>query len=239
MNQSGSILEINGIQVYYELHGYGEPLLLLHGGGGSAEHFEHMLPELAQHFQVITPDSRAQGRSTDTDQPLSYRQMVEDMIGLLDALDIDSAYVGGWSDGAAIAMQIAMHYPERVRALLLTPVDLSAEALTDEFWKESEQWKLPEKLVTWWQTRVSPTEDDLRAIRVPTLIVAGENEQFIKREYFVRWQELIPNAETVWIADTDHFLVINQPNQVNQAIISFLRKCQSKQNSEHRPVNKH
>ena len=224
MNQSGSVLEINGIQLYYKIHGHGEPLLLLHGGGGSAEHFEHMLPELARHFQVLTPDSRAQGRSTDTSQPLSYRQMVEDMIGLLDALGIDTAYVGGWSDGAAIAMHIAIYYPERVRALLLTPVDLSAEALTDEFWKESEQWELPEKLVTWWQTRVSPTEEELQGIRAPTLIVAGENEQFIKREYFVRWQEVIPNAETVWIADTDHFLVINKPDQVNQAIISFLKK---------------
>jgi pimeloyl-ACP methyl ester carboxylesterase len=73
MSQPGQYLALNGISLSYEVHGVGEPLLLLHGGGGSAAHFERMLPELTQHFQVITPDSRAQGRSTDSEQPLSYR----------------------------------------------------------------------------------------------------------------------------------------------------------------------
>jgi len=131
----GEVLQINGISLYYEVYGQGEPLLLLHGGGGSAENFNLMLPELAEHFQVITPDSPAQGRSTDTDQPLSHRQMVDDMIGLLDSLGIDSAYVGGWSDQASIAIHMAIYHPERVRALLLTPVDLSSDALTDVFWE--------------------------------------------------------------------------------------------------------
>ncbi len=226
MNQSGAFLKVNRISLYYENHGHGEPLLLMHGGGGSAEHFALMLPELAQHFQVITPDSRAQGRSTDTDQPLSYRQMVEDMVALLDDLGIDSAYVGGWSDGAAIAIHMAIYYPERVRALLLTPVDLSAEALTEAFWKQAGKWNLPEKLVTWWQTRPAPTVEELAGISVPTLIVAGENEQFIKREYFEPWSQVIPHAELTWITDTDHFLVLHKPAEVNQAILSFLRKHQ-------------
>ena len=220
----GEFLQINGISLYYEVHGQGEQLLLLHGGGSSAENFNLMLPELTKHFRVITPDSRSQGRSTDTEEPLSYRLMVEDMIGLLDSLGIDSAYVGGWSDGAAIAIHMAIYYPERVRALLLTPVDLSAEALTEVFWEQVEQWDMPEKLETWWRSRSSPAEGELSGIRVPTLIVAGKDEQFIKHDHFVWWHRVIPNSELVWIPETDHFLVVNKPDEVNQVFLSFLNK---------------
>ena len=79
------------------MRGEGEPLLLLHGGGGSAEHFNAMLPELSELYQIITPDTRAQGRSSDTDEPMSYRQFADDMVTLLDSLGIASAYV---ADGA-------------------------------------------------------------------------------------------------------------------------------------------
>jgi pimeloyl-ACP methyl ester carboxylesterase len=224
MSQPGQYLALNGISLYYEVHGAGEPLLLLHGGGGSAAHFERMLPALTQHFQVITPDSRAQGRSTDSDQPLSYRQLVEDMVGLLDALGMAAAYVGGWSDGAAIALHLALYHPQRVRALVLTPVDLSAEALTAEFWQQAAQWQVPEKLITWWRTRTSPTVAELQSIRAPTLIVAGEREQFIQHAHFAQWQHVLPNAELVWIPAADHALVLTHPDEVNQAILSFLRK---------------
>jgi len=221
----GSFLQINGISLYYEVHGEGEPLLMLHGGGGSAEHFNPMLPELSERFQVITPDTRAQGRSTDTDEALSYRQFADDMVALLDSLGIASAYVGGWSDGAAIAIHIAMHHPERVRALLLTAVDLSSEALTETFLEESKQWNLPEKLSTFWfQTRTTPTTEELAAIRTPTLFVIGEEEQYIKPAHLAWQYESIPQSEVVWIPEADHMLVLENPDEVNEAFISFIAK---------------
>lgn len=220
----GDTLKINGISLYYEVRGQGEPLLLLHGGGGSAEHFNLMLPELTKHFRVITPDSRAQGRSTDTDEPLSYHQMVEDMIGLLDSLGIDAAYVGGWSGGAADAIHMAIYYPERIRALLLTPAALSAEALTEVFWEQFEQWDVPEKLGKWWRTRSGPTEEELAGIRAPTLIVAGKDEQFVKHDHFAWWHRVIPSSELLWLPEADHFSVVNKPDAVNRAFLSFLSR---------------
>lgn len=225
-NATGKFLQINGISLFYELHGQGEPLLLMHGGGGSSANFKAMLPGLINHYRVITPDSRAQGRSTDTDQPLSYRQIVNDMVALLDWLGIDSAYVGGWSDGAGVALHMAIYHPERVRALVLTPVDLSAEGLTAAFWEQSRQWNLSEKLMTWWRTRSSPSEETLAGISVPTLVIAGENEQFIKHSHFEGWQQMIPNSELVWIPKASHFLVFEKPAEVNQAILTFLNGIQ-------------
>jgi pimeloyl-ACP methyl ester carboxylesterase len=219
----GTYLPINGISLYYEEHGQGEPLLLLHGGAGSAENFNLMLPGLAKHYRVITPDSRAQGRSTDDDKPLSYLQMVDDMIALLDALDIGSAYVGGWSDGAAIALHMAIYHPKRVRALLLTPVDLTSDGLSDLFWEETKEMEFPEKLETWWRERLRPTEEDMSGINVPTLFVIGENEQYVKLDH-VSWQyKLIPGAEVAWIPDADHILPA-YPDAVNGAFLSFLKQ---------------
>lgn len=221
----GDMLQINGISLYYEVRGQGEPLLLMHYGGGSAETFNRILPELSKHFRVITPDSRAQGRSTDSDEPLSYRLFVDDMVDLLDSLGIDSAYVGGASDGAAIAIHMALYHPERVRALLLGPVDLSPEALTEVFWGNVEQFALPEKLTTlWFETRISPTQEELAAIQVPTLFVIGEEEQYVKLDH-VAWQyESIPTAEVVWIPDADHSQFVSKPDEVSQEILSFLNR---------------
>ena len=217
----GERLKVNGISLYYEVHGQGEPLLLMHGAGGSAENFNLMLPELSKHYRVITPDTRAQGRSTDADGPVSYRGMVEDMIALLDALEIDSAYVGGWSDGAAIALHMAIYHPTRVRALLLTPVDLSPDGLVDSYWEETEQHAFPEKLVTWWRTRAGPTEQELVGISIPTLFVIGKEEQYVKPEHLAWQYQSIPGAEVVWIPSVDHMLV-TKPDAVSEAFLSFL-----------------
>jgi pimeloyl-ACP methyl ester carboxylesterase len=230
-NGEEDVLHINGISLYYQVYGQGEPLLLMHGGNGSSENFRAMLPELMKHFQVITPDSRAHGRSTDSDKPLSYRQLVDDMVGLLDALRIDSVYAGGWSDGAGTGLHMAIYHPNRVSALILTPVDLSAEALSDIFWEDAEarNWNIPNKLATWWSTRTSPSEEELSRIEVPTLIIAGQDEQYIKHDYFKRWNQLIPNSELVWIPAASHFLVYEKPDEVNQAILSFLDNLQMKE----------
>lgn len=221
----GKYLNINGISLYYEVRGSGEPLLLLHYGAGSAENFNPLHPNLTSHFQVITPDSRAQGRSSDSEEPLSYRLMVDDMITLMDSLGIDSAYVGGASDGAAIAIHMAIHHPERVRALILGAVDLSSDALTDVFWEEVKQYDIPEKLATlWYETRISPTKEQLAEIDAPTLLLIGEEEQYIKFEH-IAWQaNSIPNATEVWIPEADHFVFTTHPNKVSSAILSFLNK---------------
>ncbi len=200
----GQFVEINGISLYYEVRGQGEPLLLLHGGGGSAEGFNPILPEWTQYFRVITPDSRAQGRSSDTSEPLSYRLMVSDMIGLLDQMQIKSAYVGGHSDGASIALHMAIYHPERVRALLLGAGDLSVDGLSGSFWDATANMKFPERLETWWKTRSRPTDDELRSIRAPTLFVIGKREPFVKRDHLAWQYGMIPDAEVVWLPNVGH-----------------------------------
>src|SRR5258708_4343950 len=94
----GRYLSVRNIRMYYELHGSGRPLLMLHGGAGNGMQFEHQVPAFSTTRLCIVPDCCAQGRTTDRPGPLTYHAMAEDMIALLDHLHVRSVDVMGWSD---------------------------------------------------------------------------------------------------------------------------------------------
>ena len=99
---------INDIQMYYAVYGEGDPVLLIHGGLGSADVWGFQIPALAEKHKVIVADSRGHGRSTRSDQPYSYALMADDYVALLDYLKIDKTALVGWSDGAIIGLEIAI-----------------------------------------------------------------------------------------------------------------------------------
>src|SRR5215207_5065277 len=110
---------INGLQMYYEIHGSGGvPLLLLHGSLGSLEMFRPLLPALTQNRQVIAVDQQAHGRTADIDRPLRYEQLADDAAAFLRYLDLDRADVFVFSMGATAAWQLAIRHPELVRKLV-------------------------------------------------------------------------------------------------------------------------
>ena len=114
----GKYAEVNGIKVYYEIYGTGEPLLLLHGNGAAIGSFSSQIPELSKHFKVIAVDSRAQGKSTDSDAEITYALMASDMSALIDQLHLGSVDVVGWSDGGNIGLELALAHPEQVKKLV-------------------------------------------------------------------------------------------------------------------------
>src|SRR5438552_12346840 len=93
----GKYADIRGFKMYYETYGSGQPLLIIHGNGGSINNFMYQIPYFSKNYKVIVADSRAQGKSVDNSDTLSYEMMTDDLNALLDALHIDSAYVIGWS----------------------------------------------------------------------------------------------------------------------------------------------
>ena len=111
--------QVNGIDLYYEIHGSGTPLVLLHGGYVDSDMWRIETAMLSHHYQVIEIDSRGHGRSTDGTVPITYELMTRDTLALLDQLNIDNAHFVGWSDGAVIAAQVAAFYPERMNKLVL------------------------------------------------------------------------------------------------------------------------
>jgi pimeloyl-ACP methyl ester carboxylesterase len=118
-NPEGNYAEVNGLNMYYEIHGSGEPLILLHGGVGAIEMFGEVLPLLAEGRRVVAVDLQAHGRTADIDRPLSYEMMADDIAALIGHLGLEKADVMGYSLGGGVALQTAIRHPEVVRKLVL------------------------------------------------------------------------------------------------------------------------
>jgi pimeloyl-ACP methyl ester carboxylesterase len=117
-----SYADVNGVSVYYEEHGSGRPLVLLHGGLGSSDMYGSILPVLAKDRRVITVDLQAHGRTADVDRPLRYETLGDDVAGLIGHLGLAQADVMGYSFGAATALRTAIQHPGLVRRLVLVSI---------------------------------------------------------------------------------------------------------------------
>lgn len=118
----------NGINLYYEVRGAGEPLLLIAGFACDHAIWSMLVPSLARKYQVISFDNRGVGQSSSPDGPYSVQQMAEDVAALLGQIGVDHAHVAGHSMGGQIAQELALAYPDKVRSLML----VASSAMTDE-----------------------------------------------------------------------------------------------------------
>ncbi len=118
MNQ-GKYLQVNGLNLYYEVHGEGQPLVLLHGGLGGIDMFPQLLPTLAASRQVIGVDLQGNGHTADIDRPFSFEQMADDVAALIEKLALAPSDVMGYSLGGGVTLQSAIHHPHLVRKLVL------------------------------------------------------------------------------------------------------------------------
>ena len=198
---SGQYAEVNGINLYYETHGAGRPLILLHGGLGSGEMFGPVLPALAERHQVIAVDLQGHGRTADIDRPIDIRLMADDIAALIDHLALASPDVVGYSLGGGVAWQTAFKYPKKIRRLVAVSANIRADAIypemraqqgqvnaaAAEFMKDTPMYQLyqrvaprPEdfpRLLTKIGESMSKGYDfteEVRGLQVPTLIVAAD-----------------------------------------------------------------
>lgn len=118
---------VNGLKIYYEIHGTGEPLILLHGGLGSSDMFSEIMPLLSKKKQVIAVDLQAHGRTADISRPLSYEAMADDVAALIHSLKIEKADVMGYSVGGEVALRTAIQHPEVVRKLVIVSATFSRD----------------------------------------------------------------------------------------------------------------
>ncbi len=241
----GQTVTINGADLYYEIHGdsAGQPVLLLHGGLGNTEWWANQSPVLAAAgHRVVAMDSRGHGRSTWGDAPITVvPQMAADALGLLDHLGIAKTDVVGWSDGAVIGLDLAIHHPERlgrvvayganftpdgVHALVPSPQLLPFERLVADYHRLSPEPQRFEELVATLDAlyRVAPnySEAELGSIGVPVLVLDGAEEEFIEPEHTRRLAELIPGAELLLMPGTGHFAPFAQPAEFNRIVLAFL-----------------
>ncbi|HKW72008.1 MAG TPA: alpha/beta hydrolase [Candidatus Dormibacteraeota bacterium] len=193
--------DVNGINLYYETHGTGRPLILLHGGLGSGEMFGPILPQLAERHQVIAVDLQGHGRTADIDRPIDVRLMADDIAALIDHLGLEKPDVVGYSLGGGVALYTAVKYPDKVRRLVVVSANVRRDAIPAEMLAQQGQVNAAAaefmKDTPMYQTyqRVAPRPDDfprlldkmgqsmagdydysdeVRGLQVPTLIVGGD-----------------------------------------------------------------
>jgi len=131
--------DVNGLHMYYETHGSGRPIVLLHGGLGSGEMFGPVTGLLAANHQLIVPDLQGHGRTADIDRPLDIRLMADDIAALIDELGLDNPDVVGFSLGGGVAFFTASKHPERVRRLVMASAHIRRDAIPPEMLAQQEQ----------------------------------------------------------------------------------------------------
>lgn len=237
--------DLNHIRMYYVVRGSGPVLVLLHGGAGNGDQFEHQVGEFEKHYKLIIPDMCAQGRTTDRPGPLTFHAMAEDVIALMDQLGIKRFDVMGWSDGGVTGIDIAIHHPGRIKHLVTFGANFSPDGLNpaDVAWNDTatvagfgdgmrEGWmKLnPEpahyevalgKVLVLWKTLPKFTPAELGSIRTRVLVCAGEND-LIRLDHTKALVKAIPNAKMWIVPAASHSAMIEKPELVNPKVLAFL-----------------
>ncbi|MFX1379582.1 MAG: alpha/beta fold hydrolase [Promethearchaeota archaeon] len=243
-------VDIGDIKMYYATFGTGEPVFLLHGGMVDYTSWFFQIKELAKHFRIIAPDTRAHGRTTDSDKPLSYQLFASDISQLMEKLDIKKASFVGWSDGGCTSLVLGLEYPELVNKLVLcgTPYNISnfypeifesfsnvdpnnlpkeykfIRRAYEKVASDPDNWlKLIEKEMDMAKREPNFTLDQLKNIESPSLIIDGEKEQLYPLEVMQEMTKAIPNARLEVIPGGTHLVLMEKPKLISQLIISFLK----------------
>lgn len=212
---------VHGVNYYHEIHGNGEPVLLLHGGLGSIDMFAPILPAFAKARAVIAVDLQGHGRSSLGDRPMRVQDMADDMTEILDQLEYDTVDVVGYSLGGGVALHVAARHPERVRRLVIISTGYSQDGFHPEMlpqqaqvsgaiadmMKETPMYKsyvavaphpqdfpkLLDRLGDFMRTPFD-FEEDVKKIQAQTLLVFGDADMF-QLEHVVRFYKLLGGAQ--------------------------------------------
>jgi pimeloyl-ACP methyl ester carboxylesterase len=243
--QSG-LAPVNGIKIWYATFGpaKGEPVILLHGGLANANYWGKQVRALEGRYRVIVMDSRGHGRSTRNDQPNGYDLMASDVIGLMDFLHIPKAAIVGWSDGAIVGLDIALHHAERLTKLFAfaansdpsgvadiasSPVFSAFIARTEKEYEKlsptpSEYKSFLAQIEKMWADQPHWTADDLKTITTPTWIVDADHDEAIKRNNTEFMAANIPGAGLLLQPEVSHFSFIQDPEQFSADVLHFLQQ---------------
>jgi len=246
LGRSGDYAKIDGVRFYYEIHGEGDPLILMHGAWATIESLAFQVGPLSERFKVILVERRGHGRTPDTPGKFTYMQSTEDMKRVIEYLDIKRAHIVGWSDGAVVGLLMARHHPEVVNRLVCISGSYHFRGYTRAFAKSFEEstaeslnpmikqvykWTSPdgpehfskvfEKIKAMSSSHPRYTKKELEAIQIPTLVMSGDAD-IVCLEHTINFFKGLPYAQLSIVPGTTHMLPMESPGIVNSQIIQFL-----------------
>ena len=237
-------VEHDGARIWYATYGVGAPVILLHGGLGHGGNWGYQVPALVgSGYRAVLIDSRGHGRSTRDARPFVYERMAADVIAVMDALRLAKAAIVGWSDGACIALILAMTAAARVSEVFFFGCNMDPSGVKQIaeplpildrcFGRHAKDYArlsaTPEQFTAFVDavTRMMNTQPnysthDLAGISAPVVIVQSEHDEFIRPEHAAYLARSIPNAELVILTGASHFAPLQRPEQFNRAVLEFL-----------------
>lgn len=246
--------EVSGLRMYYEVHGAGPRLLLLHGAMCSIEVFKEQIPFFAREFQVIAPERMGHGRTADVaGRDFHYHDMAEETLAFMDQLNIDSAFAVGWSDGGVVGLDLAVHHPDRLRKLAVSGTNFRVSGHEAEAMEaEAIEWLLttsPDELAPGLQRayeRLSPDGPMHWPVLVERLrkmwaaeagytveqlagikiptLVMIGDRDLVRPEHAVEAFRAIPGAQLCVFPHAGHAVPQVNPRLWNEAVLTFLNE---------------
>ena len=251
MTSETGYVDVNGVHMYYETYGDGSPLVLLHGGMLSIDlNFATLIPTLARKHRVIGVEMQGHGRTADIDREITPAALASDIVGLLDHLAIDRAHILGHSMGAAVTIELAVSYPDRVQRVVPISASVRPDGMHEDLGDPSRYATSPRMPTQQDFTefsaeyqRLSPhpehfhefldrlsasnadlkgwNDEQLGAISAPALIIQGDLD-FATNEHAALMQQLIPGSRLAILPNTTHMQVTRRANLLLPMLDEFL-----------------
>lgn len=234
-------VELDGVRTWYDEHGSGEPLVLLHPGLTDSRAFAPNLGAFAAHFRTFTPERRGHGHTPDVDGPLGHELLAQDMIRFLEQVVGGRARLVGCSDGAVVALLVALRRPDLIERLVCSagvfhrdgwvPQAIDPELEPPEFMAASYGEVSPDgvehfpvvtaKLARTHAEEPTVTTDELSGIRCRTLVMVGDDDE-VTLEHAIEFYRGLPAGELSVVPGTSHGLLVEKPELCNRIILDFL-----------------
>jgi pimeloyl-ACP methyl ester carboxylesterase len=238
----GTYVQTGVVKTWYEKHGSGEPLVLLHGGLVDARWWEPNLAPLAERFHVYIPERRGHGHTPDVPGPMTYQLMTDDTIAFLETVVGEAADLMGHSDGAVVAMLVAMQRPKLVKRLVMISggfnkrgeanpdtewdVDLMDRFLGPAYGEVSPERRDHFKVVATKAGEMGAAEPNMEAAELAKVtqraLVMFSDDDLMTLAHAVEMYDALPNAELAIVPGTSHFLTQEKPGLVNAIVLDFL-----------------
>lgn len=234
-------VKVNDIEMYYEVHGEGEPLVLVHGYFCSSQQWSHFIPEFQERFQLVIPDCRGHGRTNNPSDELTSRQVALDVFKMLDHLNIEHIKGMGFSAGGEVLLHMATQQPERIQSMILegtTPYDTKeAREFRAQFtmedipfrqnhiYGEAQVRKLYEQRMRTREHDRDFTKQSLSTIQAKTLIIHGDRDMLFPVDVALYMYEAIPDSYLWVIPNAGHALVLSDhADDIKRVALDFFTK---------------
>lgn len=238
--ETGKYIAVNGVKMYYEEYGKGEPLLLIHGNSGNIKSMENQIEYFKDKYRVIVADNRGHGKSELNTDSLTYQQIAQDWEELVLALKQDSINIVGWSDGGIIALKMGISGKTKIKKLVAMGANLRPDSSAVHGWAinhdlaslksikakiaagdTSENWDLQKQLLEILLVQPNIPTADLAKIKAKVLIMAGD-EDITKNSHSVEMYENIPQAQLCIMPGENHYTPVSNPKRFNEIVSRFL-----------------